>query len=209
MLDAIKKNCRKPRGFFGKLIIRDMNKSHRSLHDWGFSMMELRDGMKVLDVGCGGGEAIGRFLRLMPSSVIYGLDYSATSVAAAKKANKKAVAAGRAVITEGDIMALPYPDGTFDVITSFENYYFWPDITEAARGLRAAMKDGGVLYIVGEGHDTGRKNEHMEHMVELMDMQYPTAADFKARLMAAGFSSVKVTTRDENAGGWIFAVCEK
>ena len=59
-------------------------------------------------------------LALLPSSRVFGLDYSGVSVALAKKENAAAVQASRCEISMGDIAALPYGEGAFDVVTSFE-----------------------------------------------------------------------------------------
>lgn len=204
--DRIKTNCRRPEGFFGRRMISHMNESHRTLHEWGLSKMELCDGTDILDVGCGGGTVIARLAKRLPKARIYGLDYSGTSVEYAKKTNKAAVADGRVKIVRGDINAMPYDDCSFDVITSFENYYFWDDFDRCTAELRRTLKEGGVLYVVGEAHDTGEPNPRIEHFVEIMNMKYLTGGSLGELLKKAGFSSVDVSGK---ADGRIFAVCVK
>lgn len=206
LADRIKTNCRKPRGFFGRRTIAVMNERHRSLHEWGLSKMELADGMDVLDVGCGGGTVISMLLALLPSSRVFGLDYSEVSVALAKKENAAAVQAGRCEISMGDIAALPYGEGAFDVVTSFENYYFWDDFEKCASEILRVLRPGGRLYIIGDDHNTGKPNPQMEHYVEIMNMKYLTADSLKKLLTDCGFSEVTVETE---ADGRIFAAAGK
>ena len=51
-------NAGRPEGFWGKLMIRSMNRGHSELTDWALSYMEIKSGFRVLDVGCGGGRTV-------------------------------------------------------------------------------------------------------------------------------------------------------
>ena len=55
-INKILQNTRKPEGFFGRLVLRGMNRGHASLARWGMGCMEWQAEWSVLDIGCGGGE---------------------------------------------------------------------------------------------------------------------------------------------------------
>ena len=48
-------NARNPKGFWGKMMIRNMNKNHFEVTGWGLSHCDFKDTDITLDVGCGGG----------------------------------------------------------------------------------------------------------------------------------------------------------
>ena len=67
-------------------MVRVMNLGHRSLTRWGLSQLPDAQYREILDCGCGGGAAIKRLLRACPQSAVWGVDYSAVSVQAARRA---------------------------------------------------------------------------------------------------------------------------
>ena len=50
MIKFFLKNCKRPEGVFGKVIVQAMNKGHASLSLWAFEVCQLADGEKVLEV---------------------------------------------------------------------------------------------------------------------------------------------------------------
>ena len=48
-------NAAKPAGFWGRLMIRSMNRGHSALTDWALDYVPVENGFRVLDIGCGGG----------------------------------------------------------------------------------------------------------------------------------------------------------
>jgi ubiquinone/menaquinone biosynthesis C-methylase UbiE len=97
--------------------------------------LELREGARLLDLGCGTGVLLRAIGRSAPEVVAVGLDLSAAMLA---------VAAGRATgattLVRGDVTHLPFPDHRFDVVVSASSLHYWrrPDLAlaEAARVLK-------------------------------------------------------------------------
>ena len=56
LLSRIFRNCADPKGALGRLMLRLMN--FGPVYDWTFDHCPLADGMRALDVSCGGGGAI-------------------------------------------------------------------------------------------------------------------------------------------------------
>ena len=49
-------NARKPKGFWGKIFIKKMNKGHAALTAWALEKLDLRPVDLAVDIGCGGGK---------------------------------------------------------------------------------------------------------------------------------------------------------
>ena len=69
-------NAKKPNGFWGKMMIKAMNKGHSSLTSWGLEHMNIERTATVLDIGCGGGKTVDRLCSIVANGKVYGIDYS-------------------------------------------------------------------------------------------------------------------------------------
>ena len=101
----------------------------------------------VLDCGCGPGHLAIHLARLAPGVKVWALDISPDMV---REATANAAAAGvarRIVPTEGDMRALPFPDGSFDLVTSMFAFHHLPNPRAALREMRRVMKPGGALIV--------------------------------------------------------------
>ena len=70
----------------GRLTLRSMNLGHRRLHRWGLDAGSIGPDSRVLDVGCGGGAAVRRILRLTRAEV-GAVDHSPTAVDRTRRLN--------------------------------------------------------------------------------------------------------------------------
>jgi SAM-dependent methyltransferase len=114
------------------------------LYDAAGELSRLPAGAKVLDVPCGGGVAL-RGVR--PGQ---GLDYVACDISALMLERTREFAAERGVgdqvsYQEGDVGALPFEDGEFDLVASFTGLHCFPDPHRAVREIGRVLKPAGVL----------------------------------------------------------------
>ncbi len=98
-----------------------------------------RTDLRLLDCGCGTGAnltLLGRHGRA------FGFDLTMRGLEFAR-------ANGVVRVARASIGAMPYPDATFDVVTSFDVLYGLPDEVEvaAARELARVVKPGGAVLI--------------------------------------------------------------
>ena len=117
---------------------------------------------QVLDVGCGRGlVAIGAARRLGPGGKVHGLDLwqardlSDNSPGSATANAEAAGVADRLVIDTGDMRAMPYADGQFDVIasmTAIHNIEDKPGRTQAIAEIWRVTKPGGQILIYDIRH---------------------------------------------------------
>ena len=73
-LNKVLQNTSCPQGFWGRMILRGMNRFHASLANRGMMQVEWQPEWNVLDIGCGGGANLKRLLNLCPKGNIYGID---------------------------------------------------------------------------------------------------------------------------------------
>ena len=107
-------NARKPVGELGDKLLDRMNESHESLAQWGVSHLDISKDDVILDIGCGGGVNVERFLS-MTENKVYGLDYSEIAVEKSTKLNQDAIDEGRCEVIQGSVSELPFEDNTFDI----------------------------------------------------------------------------------------------
>ena len=106
----------------------------------------LVPGTSLLDVGCGPGTiTIDLAARVLPGAAV-GIDRSEQVIDAAREA---AVVAGSANVTfeVGDVYALPYADGTFDVVHAHQVLQHLTDPVAALREMRRVTRPGGIVAV--------------------------------------------------------------
>ena len=104
------------------------------------SMAPLSPGVRALDLACGTGDITFALAEGGARSV--GLDITARMVELARGKRPSAPNPGFLV---GDMMALPFGDATFDVITTGYGIRNVPVIAEAAAEMARVLRPGGVL----------------------------------------------------------------
>ena len=179
---------RKPEGFLGKLMVGGMNGGHARLADWGMSHLDGVPASDIVELGCGGGRNAGELLKRYPAAVLTALDYSSVSVEKAKDYNKSAVSAGRCSVVQGDVSALPFDDGSFDLATAFETVYFWPGLEACFAEVCRVLKPGAAFLICNESDGTDETSLRFEKIID--GMKCYTADQLTAALKTAGFSEV-------------------
>ena len=195
---------RKPTGPLGRRALQAMNRTHATLTDWGLRHLRFEQNATILDVGCGGGRTVQRLATLAPTGAVYGIDYSAASVAASRASNARAIDAGRVHIQLGSVADLPFPDGSFDLVTAVETHYYWPDLPANMREVFRVLKPGGTFALIAETYRGGRLNALYSVVMPLLRAAYLSDAEHRDLLTQAGFTDV--TTLHEPGTSWICAV---
>lgn len=184
-MKSILQNAGKPTGFWGRIMLRGMNAGHAQLAEWGLSHLNPAPEARILDIGCGGGANIESLLSLYPNGFVDGIDYSEESVKMSRRKNAAALGT-RCEVVQGNVMALPYQDNLFDVVTAFETVYFWTDLSIAFSQVQRVLKPGGLFLIVCE--DSDPENTQWTDRIEGMTVY--SGDDLEARLRLAGFTDI-------------------
>ena len=119
--------------------------------DWCASRLDAAGpwptGGLVLDAGCGPGAYVGGVLeRLGAGGAVVGVDIAEVRARAARDE-------GGAMGVAGDVVALPFAEGTFDAAMALHMLYHVPDIPAAVRELRRVVRSGGFLMVTTNAGD--------------------------------------------------------
>jgi ubiquinone/menaquinone biosynthesis C-methylase UbiE len=111
--------------------------------------LDVRSTERVLDVATGSGNAALAAARR--GCDVVGVDYVPAKL---DRARRRAEAEGLQVeFIEGDAEALPFADGTFDVVSSVFGAMFAPNQEQAAAELARVTRSGGRIGIVAHTPD--------------------------------------------------------
>jgi SAM-dependent methyltransferase len=142
---------------------------------------------RVLEVGCGPGEASERIRRELAAEVV-AVDSSPRMVELARARGVDA--------RVGDVQALDLPDASFDCALAAWMLYHVPDVDRALGELARVLEPGGRLVAVTNGRT------HLQELRDLLGGDFPTRtfSDENAEGLL-GRHFVRVECRD--AGGTI------
>ena len=111
----------------------------------------------LLEVPVGTGVLTMPVYQTLPKASITCLDYSPDMM---EKARRRAKTAGldHVQFLQGDVGALPFPDGSFDTVLSLNGFHAFPDKNAAFAETWRVLKPGGVFcgcfYIKGQNKRT-------------------------------------------------------
>ena len=194
----------KPRGRFGRFLVRGMNFGHAGLTRWGLTKVEISENATVLDIGCGGGRTLKRLASLARLGKAIGIDYSKDAVTVARKSNQRLIDSGRIEVVHGSVSSMPFQDATYDFVLAVETYYFWPDIAEDLVEVRRVMKPSGQLVIIAGMYRGSRFDKRNERLIRAGGMRCFSVQEFEETFKDAGFPTVVVTVAPRK--GWICVV---
>lgn len=180
--------CMKPHGEEGYQTIENMNENHKEISDFAFECVNVGKNDKILDIGCGGGVNIEKFLKLTSGNVD-GLDYSGVSVNASIRQNQNAVESGRCNVIQADVSDMPIDDESYDLVSAFETIYFWPDISNTFKEVSRIIKPQGQ-FMIAQGTDGNHPDDEL-WLSTVEGMSVYTADELEKYLLNAGFKSVK------------------
>lgn len=119
----------------------------RSFADWVLNRIDWQGDEVVLDVGSGNGLYYDKLMTRHPNLRYYGMDLLSNMLA-----NHTGVEHG--ILTECDVVALPFPDNTFDVVMANHMLHHVIDVHEAVSELRRVLKPGGCLMVATNSINT-------------------------------------------------------
>lgn len=211
--DDLLLNARKPEGELGDKLIDMMNENHEGLAEWSVSHLNVSKSDVILDVGCGGGVNVERFLK-MTENKVYGVDFSELSVEKSILLNEKEIENGRCEIIKASVSDLPFNDSSFDIVTGFETVYFWPDFANDLKEIRRVLKNDGIIFIANEALPI-EDDPSQKRFCELLNAKIYSQSELDESLKKAGFSNIKshvMKSEDSftgDAANWICITAQK
>lgn len=98
--------------------------------------LAIPKGLRILEVGCGRGVALPVFSERLEPEELWGVDVDPSLVRVARER----IAAGKlpATVVEGDVRALPFDSGRFDLVIDFGTCYH---VSGGVDGARRALNE--------------------------------------------------------------------
>jgi SAM-dependent methyltransferase len=115
-----------------------------------FARHPPRAGARVLDGGCGTGEAVARLAARFDEASFVGIDLEAPHLDRARA--RCAAFGGRTTFEVGDALALAFDDATFDLAISRHVLQAVPDARQALAEMVRVLRPGGRLHLLVEDY---------------------------------------------------------
>ena len=155
----------------------------------------IRDGHRILDLGCGTGTLAMMVKRAYPSAEVFGLDADPEALTLARK--KLEEAGIEAQLDQGLASALLYPDESFDRVLSSLFLHHLPSglKLDAMREVLRVLRRGGEFHIADWGKPTNPAMRLVFVGVQLLDGFSTTTNNVRGLLpdllRLAGFERVE------------------
>jgi cyclopropane fatty-acyl-phospholipid synthase-like methyltransferase len=171
------------------------------LTEWLAEAVELRPGMRVLDLGCGHG-ASSIFLHREFGVEVWSVDLWCSVTERFQRIRDAGVERGVFPL-HADARELPFAEGYFDVITSIDSYFYFGTDDLYLTYLARFLKPDGVLAFAGVGLMNEFGDELPEHLRAWWTPDLwcvHSAAWWRRHWERCG--AVAVTTADTMPDGW-------
>ena len=161
----------------------------RRTHPAVVELAALSAGEQVLDVGCGTG-SLAVALKMSAGSV-HGIDASQEMIEVARRNASKAGVEVSFQVGLGE--AIPFPDGTFDLVVSQLAIHHLPDDLKqsAFREMHRVLKSGGRCLIVDFEPPKSVAARLVGRMVVGSGMMRINVAEYRVLLENAGFTRIE------------------
>ena len=191
----------------GKAVCRlvwDMNKVENDAYlEKALSGIPEHFSGKLLEVPVGTGILTMPLYKTLPKADITCLDYSADMMGQAQeKADRLHLK--NVTFRQGDVGALPYADGVFDIVLSLNGFHAFPDKEAAYREAYRVLKPGGTFLICNESSGDTDKDEKWTEIIGGMTIY--SGDELKTFLENAGFCNVQI---HKNKMGWLCVTGQK
>jgi ubiquinone/menaquinone biosynthesis C-methylase UbiE len=178
----------------------EMGRWSRQLAPLFVEFVGVRDGERVVDVGCGTGSLSATLARVTRASKIVGIDPSKSFIEYARTQ----IVDPRVTFEVGDAQNLPYPDNSFDRALGLLVVNFIPDAPKAVNEMRRVTKSRGVIATtMWDGSRANELNQCMWEAAAAVDptvkrpaerrRSYNSAETLSDLLKGVGLTDIEVT----------------
>ena len=175
--------------FSGKAVCRlvwDMNKAENDAYlEKAMAGIPENFSGKLLEVPVGTGILTMPLYQTLPQADITCLDYSSDLMGQAQEKAER-LHLENVTFRQGDVGALPFADGAFDIVLSLNGFHAFPDKEAAYREVFRVLKSGGTFcgcfYVAGECKQSDWFVRHIYEKTGFFTPPYETVSSLKARL---------------------------
>ena len=140
---------------------------------------------KLLEVPVGTGILTMPLYQTLPQADITCLDYSPDMMGQAQQKAER-LHLENVTFRQGDVGALPFADGAFDIVLSLNGFHAFPDKEAAYRELFRVLRPGGTFcgcfYVAGECKQSDWFVRRVYERTGFFTPPYETVSGLKARL---------------------------
>lgn len=158
----------------------------RILHDEIAKEIPSLPEAKVLDVGCATGALLGK-LRKKIRGKLFGVDISPEMI---KKASLRLKGIPDTRVELADVEALPFKDGTFDIIVSSLTLHHFPKPHLAMKEMCRVLRENGKLILADSNFFLSTVN-HIGRLIEPGFIRMYSKKETGALVKSAGLTLVK------------------
>lgn len=117
---------------------------------WALSLMRIEPSARVLEIGCGRGNAIGHVEALLTTGALTAIDRSPAMIAAARARHGASVATGKVELMVGELAEFAAPTRHFQRAFAVNVNLFWLDASREMPRLASALARDGVVSLFFE-----------------------------------------------------------
>jgi sterol 24-C-methyltransferase len=173
------------------------------------SLLRLRPGMQVLDVGCGVGGPMRRMAHVSGADIT-GINNNANQLERAARYNLEYGLSRRCHLVKADFMRVSLPCASFDAAYEFDALVHAPDFGQAVAGIYRLLRPGGC-FVLSDWCLTDRFDpDNPEHQSIKKGIEegnglpdLPTSKSVVHALEQAGFEIVLARDLGQTADGGI------
>jgi ubiquinone/menaquinone biosynthesis C-methylase UbiE len=110
-------------------------------------VIALQDHGEAVDLGCGPGLLVTEMALHAPGLHVTGIDLSQEMLESAREFARQAGVGDRVDFRLGNVEAIPFPDGSLDLVVSTLSLHHWADPLQVLNEVNRVLKPGGVFYI--------------------------------------------------------------
>ena len=144
---SLAKQLAHPSGIVSGVMAVTMNRSNADLNRETVGLLDIKPGDRILEIGFGGGAAIGLMANMVDKGLVAGIDISDAMVQRGQARFSKFVTKGTVELKRADASQIPYDTGSFDKACSVMSVFFWPDPVACLKEVRRVLKTGGRMVL--------------------------------------------------------------
>ncbi len=119
----------------------------------------------ALDIGCGPGH-LATALAMKSDMVVQAMDISPDMIKICGERIDETGLCGRVIPVHGDVSAIPFDSGSFDLVVSRGSWFFWEDLPKGLSEAYRVLRPGGIAFIGGGFGNSALKREIVAAMKE-------------------------------------------
>jgi SAM-dependent methyltransferase len=165
-----------------------MARGHRPATEQAIALLDVAEGHRALDLGCGIGWAVRLMAARCAAGEAVGIDVSDKMI---ERARASADNPSNVRFEVATAERLPFDDAYFDRVISVESLYYYDDPKAALAEVARVTKPGGRLAVLVDFYAENVESHHWADEIAV-PMHLLSTREYQALMTGAGFGSFEV-----------------